>query len=901
MMRIWFLLLPLLCIAGPVRARTLPRGQYARTARCRIFVSEKQSRDPLIGAAVTIASGSDTLRGVASKTDAFYTVRAVYECDRIFRDSVDLEVSCLGFHTFRKRYAPAEFSGYIDILLDTDEQDIAQVVVLGRQVAMVYRGDTTIYNAAAFKTLADDRLAELLKQMPGIEIRDNRIYADGEEIRRVYVDGRNLFGRQTSASLTDLEAGDVRQVRVYEEASPEAERTGDNTARKEKVMDVETKSGRSVLKGGKISATAGASIEKDYSGSREIRSSESGEYHRHSERGSTRIDAAGQKDIGRQDNVSPGSKITPYEQFSASLSHEMRRGDSTSVWTTAHLSGRRGNTLTTTVEEYFPTDEYTLRSEESRTDASSRSLLVETSSFAVFQRRGNVFNASLGLSFRNSSSDDLTRTSQTVDSDRTRTDLHTVSDSRDLTLNASLSYSVRLSERSRLSLDTSFDLSGTGGEGSRTDTLAVPSGLRTQLGSTTAGRNSGFAAGAAYRYKSGEHTAITAGYRFAYRHARNEQTATDYLAAPQGATDTVNTYDYSTGCRTHTLSCSWSCRHDGLNCSIDLQASLYDLSRDDRFPEPEHTPHRFLGLAPSCYLSLSRNKRRLSVNLRLAPQVPSTESLRSTLDATNPLLLQTGNPDLKMPAEFSGSIGFSATRPETSRTVSAGIRGGYGFNRIASRRTLFLTDTYLPQYDYTARKGAQLTTQANAGGSWSAGGVLRLSKQLAALRSTLELALDYDFDRRPYFLDEERCTSGNHSLRFLTGLESGFSEKIRISLQSVTALTAYSTRQETARDLRETVLFRTNLRFGKYFGYAGCCYEFYCNSRSALLTRHNIVCNAAAGRKFGRENRFSASVGIFDIFNRPDYASTRFDTDVIRTNITSYLGRYAYAELSYTF
>lgn len=54
--------------------------------------------------------------------------------------------------------------------------------------------------------MADDRFAELLKQLPGVEIKDNKIYAEGQEVKRVLIDGKNLFGSKTSYALTDLEA-----------------------------------------------------------------------------------------------------------------------------------------------------------------------------------------------------------------------------------------------------------------------------------------------------------------------------------------------------------------------------------------------------------------------------------------------------------------------------------------------------------------------------------------------------------------------------------------------------------------------------------------------------------------------------------------------------------------------
>ena len=41
--------------------------------------------------------------------------------------------------------------------------------------------------------------------------------------------------------------------------------------------------------------------------------------------------------------------------------------------------------------------------------------------------------------------------------------------------------------------------------------------------------------------------------------------------------------------------------------------------------------------------------------------------------------------------------------------------------------------------------------------------------------------------------------------------------------------------------------------------------------------------------------------GVIDILNRPDYATTSFDTDYIVTSSTSYLGRYGYLRVAYTF
>lgn len=123
---------------------------FGRPARTVVTVEDKETHDPLLGATVSIVSRADTLRDTTVKED-FYRIMAAYRCDRIFRDSVDLEVTYVGYKPFKKRYGNTGFRGRIEVKMEVDEQSIAQVVVVGQQVAMVFRGDTTVYNAGRSK------------------------------------------------------------------------------------------------------------------------------------------------------------------------------------------------------------------------------------------------------------------------------------------------------------------------------------------------------------------------------------------------------------------------------------------------------------------------------------------------------------------------------------------------------------------------------------------------------------------------------------------------------------------------------------------------------------------------------------------------------------------------------
>ena len=663
---------------------------FGRPARTVVTVEDKETHDPLLGATVSIVSRADTLRGTTVKED-FYRIMAVYRCDRIFRDSVDLEVTYVGYKPFKKRYGNTGFRGRIEVKMEVDEQSIAQVVVVGQQVAMVFRGDTTVYNAGAFKTMADDRFAELLKQLPGVEIKDNKIYAEGQEVKRVLIDGKNLFGSKTSYALTDLEASDVRSVRVYEDFSPEAKRLGDNTAEKEKVMDVETKSKRGYILGGNLEGTLGASLERDYSGRHEIRHSEAGSFYRNTERGNWRLEASNSKDNIRQgEGVSFDSKTTPTKQTDAQADYTLRRGDSTNVSTAVRFGRSRQSSTGSSQTEYFPTEAYALRSEESRTESLSKSLSAEISNYVNIQRKKKVFGAMTTFSIDDGSTLGHSRTQQRIDDEKTRTNLNSNSDRRNIRLNVSIFFHSKISERSTLSFNVSGKYAPGDRDGWRVDTTASTPGLQVKLRNDGDSRNYSFGANLGYRYKLGKKGSVNASYNFSRDYARSKQLAVDFLSDPQGVVDTVNSYHYTTDTYTHSLQTSLQYRSGDVWIMAGLGGVLYDIARSERFPKEERFPRLFFQLNPTVYLSVGKSRKRFSFNLASFPQMIPLDALRSTLNATNPLSLQAGNPGLKLQNDLSGSAGFQFTDVKKALSFSVRLNGSYTFNYIAQRRTLFL-------------------------------------------------------------------------------------------------------------------------------------------------------------------------------------------------------------------
>ena len=599
--------------------------------------------------------------------------------------------------------------------------------------------------------------------------------------------------------------------------------------------------------------------------------------------------------------VSFDSKTPPTKQTDAQADYTLRRGDSTNVSTAVRFGRSRQSSTGSSQTEYFPTEAYALRNEESRNESLSKSLSAEISNYVNIQRKKKVFGAMTTFSIDDGSTLGHSRTQQRIDDEKTRTNLNSNSDRRNIRLNVSIFFHSKISERSTLSFNVSGKYAPGDRDGWRVDTTASTPGLQVKLRNDGDSRNYSFGANLGYRYKLGKKGSVNASYNFSRDYARSKQLAVDFLSDPQGVVDTVNSYHYTTDTYTHSLQTSLQYRSGDVWIMAGLGGVLYDIARSERFPKEERFPRLFFQLNPTVYLAVGKSRKRFSFNLASFPPMIPLDALRSTLNATNPLSLQAGNPGLKLQNDLSGSAGFQFTDVKKALSFSVRLNGSYTFNYIAQRRTLFLEDTYLPQYDYTARKGAQLTTQANVGGNYNLGGRVSYSQQINPLRSTLNVSVNYGFSQTPYFTGEDLFHSVRHSLGFGFGFDSGFSSKVKLNIRSNTSMSSYTTQKETAQELREQLTARVDLRFGKYFGSVGTLYEFYCNSRSHALTRHNVILNASAGRKFGKENRLGLSAGVIDILNRPDYATTSFDTDYIVTSSTSYLGRYGYLRVAYTF
>ena len=98
-------------------------------------------------------------------------------------------------------------------------KQLKEAVVRATHIKMVTRGDTVVYDAAAFDLAEGSMLDALVAQLPGAELKDGQIKVNGKFIESLMVNGEDFFAGNPKVALENLPAYTVKNIKVYDRAA----------------------------------------------------------------------------------------------------------------------------------------------------------------------------------------------------------------------------------------------------------------------------------------------------------------------------------------------------------------------------------------------------------------------------------------------------------------------------------------------------------------------------------------------------------------------------------------------------------------------------------------------------------------------------------------------------------
>jgi len=219
---------------------------------------DSTAKTPLGLATVTVFKASDTaiITYRLSNPDGEFKIPGIP-----FDLNCRMVVSFSGYSGYRKEFTIQKDQPVVDlgtITMTASSKLMDEVVIFAERPPIVIKKDTVEFNAAAFKTLPNALVEDLLKKLPGVQVdKEGNIIVNGKPVNRILVDGKAFFGDDPKMATRNLPANVIDKIQVTDDKEEMLRNGDDNLNNVGKVVNITLKKG--VKKGwfGKLYAGAG--------------------------------------------------------------------------------------------------------------------------------------------------------------------------------------------------------------------------------------------------------------------------------------------------------------------------------------------------------------------------------------------------------------------------------------------------------------------------------------------------------------------------------------------------------------------------------------------------------------------------------------------------------------------
>ena len=216
-------------------------SQTRRSYNIYLKVNDAFTEKPIGMATVTLMNEADTTKFKYTSSDSggSATVKSVMPGKYI------LKIEYMGYGSIREKVSIVDRSVDMGTFKMSEQANILKEAVISAVGnPIIVKKDTIEYTASSYKISDSDMLEDLLKKLPGVEVSsDGTITANGEEVKKVMIDGKTFFLDDPQLATKNLPANIIDKIKVVEKKSDQALFTGIDDGEEETVIDLSVKPG----------------------------------------------------------------------------------------------------------------------------------------------------------------------------------------------------------------------------------------------------------------------------------------------------------------------------------------------------------------------------------------------------------------------------------------------------------------------------------------------------------------------------------------------------------------------------------------------------------------------------------------------------------------------------------
>jgi len=858
----------------------------------------------------------------------------------VFRNVIprtyQLKVSYVGF-SGRNREVKVEDSSLDigSILLKAETQSLDELKVTGQVPAATVKGDTLQFNADAYKTNPDASAEDLVKKLPGVIVEDGKVEAQGEEVKKVLVDGREFFGNDPSTALKTLPAEVVEKIEIFDKLSDQAEFTGFDDGNSVKTMNIIMRPEKRNGTFGRVFGgygtderyTAGGNL-NFFKDTRRI--SILGLSNNINEQNFAQEDLLGVMSSGGRSRGMPGSGGGRSMPGGGNQDFMIGPQDGNTVTHSAgvNYSDQWGEKIEITASYFFnkthnTTNEYLTREYINAGD--SNQLYNETSSSTTdnFNHRFNVrfkydidsFNSIIitpRLSLQaNDYNSDVAGANFIHPAEILSNTLNTYDDeSSGYNFSNDLLYRHAFRKKGRtVSLNIGTKLGNTSsttflkaennyfGESSgKSDTIDQKGDYDSQ-GNT-------WSASLMYTEPIKEKSQVYINIRSSYTLNNSDKNTLDKdpLTGEYSIPDTLLSNRFENEYYKNSLGAGYRYNNDKMFLTAGISVQRSDLTSKTIFPAESEIVQTFTNLLPNAMLNYKFSRiSNLRVHYRTSTNEPSVTQLQNVVDNSNPLSFSTGNPDLKQ--EYTNTLmgRYSLTRIMRSKFFFVMLFVRNTVNYIGSSTFTAERDTMITE-GVILYRGSQLTRPVNLDGYWNGRTFITYGLPVNKIKTNINLNTGISYARTPGIINGDKNFSNTWGLTQGIVFASNISEKIDFTI-SYNA--TYNIVENTIQEQLDNNYFYHNAGLDfTWIIWKGLVVRNELNQRlyrglSENLDDDYLLWNASIGWKFLKNQSAEISLAVYDILDQNKSISRNVTETYIEDSTTEVLQRYFMITFTY--
>ncbi|WP_276479592.1 outer membrane beta-barrel family protein [Paraflavitalea pollutisoli] len=885
------------------------------------------AKQPVVSATITILQKKDSALISFTMSDS----KGRFEVSGLANGDYRLLITHVNYHGSNKYFSIADAHKNNDlgnVVMRDASQMLDEVVVTAEAPPVTLIGDTVQYNAGSFKTPPNANVEQLLKKMPGIQVeKDGTVKAQGQEVKRVLVDGKEFFGADPKIATKNLPSDAVDKVQVYDKTSDAAQLTGFDDGNSEKTINLKLKKDKKKGLFGKASVGGGTADRYE------------GRFNVNSFKGARQLSVIG---LGNNTNAE-GFSFSDMLSFSGALNNARQNGGvitlSGSEAAMAGFSGLNNNNSIRTIwggglnynniignntdftsnyfyNRYSPMIEKETQQQNFLPDGSTLTRLANS----VTNNTNNSHRVNLGADIRldsfhsikispslgyqssenNVASRYATRNQNGVLANEGFN--NSLSNSNGYNFRNDILFRKRFRTRGRtlsLSLQTNLNASDGDGEQLSVNKFFNPDGtaLRTDsINQHNASSNDlrSYNIRAVYTEPIMKNTLLEFSVSNSQSKSTSEKTTWDYNKL-SGKHDAINedlsnhyenTYGFTNaGIRWRSQFKKWNFAIGGNWQKADLEGSIIAGTKDSLINQT------FNNVLPSARFQYNFTKfKNLQINYNTSTNQPTMTQLSPVPDISNPLNIRDGNASLKQEYTQMASINFMSVNPFKNRNLFAFVN-------------LRQTNNKIVNYDTINAQGVKRTRPVNVDGVYNVNGSISVGLPVRFLKGSVNVSSNFGYDRGKQFINGvgntiNTATAGpsirvdmNPSTKFDVSLNAGINyNRSSYSLQSSLNTTYFSQNygSEVNWQLPKSFYFNT---------------EFSYTVNNRLANGFNLrvpLWNASISKQFLRFNRGELKLSAFDILNENVNVSRSSNQNYIEDSRITTLRRYFLLSFTYS-